>query len=91
MTDLNVSSEGLRAASGMLGAQAGAIAGEVAGLTGTSTQVSVAAVQGIAAHMRSWQTDESGYHETMAATLTSASSAYEKTDHQGGERIGGVM
>lgn len=91
MADLNVSPEGLRATSGMLGTQAGAIAGAVAGFTASSTQVSVAGVQSIAAHMRSWQTDESGYHNAMAESLASASAAYEKTDHQGGQTIGGVM
>lgn len=91
MTDLHLSAEGLQAASATLGTQAGATAGGIAGLTATSTQASVAGVQNIGAHLGNWQTDESGYHETMSTALSSASHGYENTDTQGRQSIGGVM
>ena len=91
VTELHVNTAGLQTASATLGTQAGATTGGVVGLTASSTQASVAGVQDIGAHMSSWQTDESRYHETMANTLSSASRGYESTDAQGGQAIGGVM
>lgn len=91
VTELHVSAEGLQAASATLGAQAGATTGGVVGLTASSSQASVTGVQDIGAHLRNWQTDESGYHQSMANTLSSASRGYESTDAQGGQSISGVM
>jgi hypothetical protein len=91
VTELHVSAQGLQAASATLGAQAGATTGGVIGLSASSTQASVTGVQDISAQMRNWQTDESGYHQTMANTLSSASQSYENTDAHGGQSISGVM
>lgn len=89
--DLQVNSEGLRAAAAALGEPSAASALGIAGISGVASQTSVDAVRGIAAHLSSWHLDESGYHTALAETLSAASHRYQAADEQGGHRIGGVM